>query len=51
MKANVILATALTAISSVVWAAGSTTNQTQSVAAGVSGSVLVGSGSYGNADQ
>ena len=47
MKANVFLATALTALSSAVLAAGpSTVNQTQSVASGVSGSVLVGSGSY-----
>ena len=42
-----LLATALTVISSAALAAGSsTTNQTQSVAAGVSSSVLVGSGSY-----
>nr|WP_241244776.1 hypothetical protein [Burkholderia ambifaria] len=47
MKANVFLATALTVLSSAVLASGpSTFNQTQSVAAGVSGSVLVGTGSY-----
>lgn len=48
MKAKVILATALTALSSAVLAAGPSTtfNQTQSVAAGVSGSAVVGTGTY-----